>query len=139
MFEACRSWLVLDGVALAVVGAIMALATGTPAVAAAGRRFDRPFWPAGTDAVTRRFQAWAYSVTFATMAGWGVALAMIAANAFPSRQAWAWWSIAGGMIVWFVLDTGRSLRYRVHANAVLNAALLLMVAIPLALTAGEFG
>jgi hypothetical protein len=72
------------------------------------------------------------------MAGWGLCVAVVVANAFSSRQAWAWWAVAGGVALWFPLDTGRSLYHRVYANAALNAALLVALAIPLIGTFGEF-
>ena len=50
-------------------------------------------------------------------------MAMLVANAFATRQAWVWWSIAGSVALWFPLDTGRSLYHRVRANAAGNAAL----------------
>jgi hypothetical protein len=138
MFEFFRMWLVVVGAALAVGGAGLALLAGTPLTAGLNRLLDRPFWAGEPDAATRRFQAWSYSVTFATMAGWGLCVAVIAANAFASRQAWAWWSIAGGVALWFPLDTGRSLYHRVYANVVVNVVFLVVLAIPLAATFGEF-
>jgi len=55
-----------------------------------------------------------------------------------NRQAWVWWSIAGGLALWFPLDTARSIYARVHLNAALNVALLVAAAIPLLATFGEF-
>lgn len=138
MFEFFRVWLLVMGSAMAVAGTAMVLIAGTSLFAVAGRLLDRPFWGGGPDETTRRFQAWAYSVTFATMAGWGLCLAFIAANAFATRQIWAWWAIAASLAVWYPLDTGRSLFHGVYVNALLNTALLVAVAVPLAFTFGEF-
>ena len=138
MFELFRLWLVVVFGAMAVAGGARVLLTGTPLFALVGRLLDRPFWPDGPDATTRGFQSWAYGVTFAVMAGWGLSLAILVANAFDSRQAWVWWSIAGSLAVWYPLDTGRSLLHRVYLNAILNTALLVAVAIPLVGTFGEF-
>jgi hypothetical protein len=82
-------------------------------------------------------QSWAYSVTFATMAGWSTCLAVIIITP-SSREAWVWWSIAASIAVWFPLDTGRSLLHRVYANVAVNTALLVILAIPLIGTFGEF-
>ena len=60
------------------------------------------------------------------------------ANASASREGWARWAIAGGVALWFPLDTGRSLYHRVYANVALNVAVLLALAIPLIGTFGEF-
>jgi hypothetical protein len=137
MFEFFRLWLLIVASAMAVAGTVMVLIV-TPIFSIVGRLFDRAFWPAGADAATRRFQSWSYSVTFATMAGWGLCLAIIVANAFSSRHAWVWWSIAAGLALWFPLDTGRSLYHRVYANVAVNLAVLVAVAIPLVATFGEF-
>ena len=72
------------------------------------------------------------------MAGWGLSIAILVANAFSSHQAWVWWAVAGGVGLWFPLDTGRSLLHRVYANVIVNTALLIFLAIPLIGTFGEF-
>ncbi len=138
MFEVFRLWLIVLCAAIAVAGALLVLAVGTPAFRVAGRLLDRPFWPDDPDPVVRRFQSWAYSVTFATMAGWGLALTVLVANAFGSRQAWVWWAVAGSIGLWYPLDTGRSLFHRAWANVALNTAVLIAAAIPLVGTAAEF-
>ncbi len=138
VFEACRIWLMLVGMAFAVAGTAMVLIASVPRLSPLLRLLDRPFWPGGPDETTRRFETWAYSVTFATMAGWGVCIASIAANAFATRQAWAWWTIAGSLALWYPLDTGRSLLHRVYANVALNTVALVVTAIPLALTYSAF-
>jgi hypothetical protein len=65
-------------------------------------------------------------------------VAFIAASGFPTRQRWAWWSIVVSLALWYPLDTGRSLYHRVYANAILNTALLIVVAIPLTFTYSGF-
>jgi hypothetical protein len=137
MFEFFQGWLVVVGAVMAVAGAAMVLIVESPLLAPVLRLLDRPFWPGGPDDTARRFQAWAYSVTFATMAGWGVAIAFIAANAFAARQVWAWWAIAASVAVWYPFDTGRSALHRVWTNVALNTVVLVLVAIPLAATFGE--
>jgi hypothetical protein len=141
LFEFFRMWLLVVAAAMAVAGGLLVLLVGTRAFAVLNPLFDRPFWGGGSDApdaMTRRFQHWAYGVTFATMAGWGLLLAILVANAFASRQAWVWWSIAASIALWFPLDTGRSLYHRVYANAAVNTIFLVALAIPLAATFGEF-
>jgi hypothetical protein len=138
MFEFFRLWLLVVSAGMVVGGVAMVLLAGTPVLTALNRLIDPAFWSAETDTATRAFQQWSYSVTFATMAGWGLGVAIIVANGFSSHQAWVWWSVAGGVALWFPLDTGRSLYHRVYANAAVNAALLAALAIPLIGTFGEF-
>jgi hypothetical protein len=138
VFEFFRIWLLVVTGAAAVAGAIGVLIVGTPLFALINPLIDRAFWATAPDAATRRFQAWSYGVMFAVLAGWGMCMAMLVANAFATRQAWVWWSIAGSVALWFPLDTGRSLYHRVWANAAGNAALLALLAIPLIGTFSDF-
>jgi hypothetical protein len=138
VFEFFRVWLLVACSALAVAGAIGVLIVGTPLFAIISPLIDRAFWATEPDAATRRFQAWSYGVMLAVMAGWGLVLAILVDNAFATKQAWVWWSIAGSLAVWFPLDTGRSLYHRVWANAAGNTALLVVLAIPLIGTFGDF-
>ena len=138
MFEFFRLWLLVVSAGMVVGGVAMTLLAGTPVLTALNRLIDPAFWSGETDAATRSFQEWSYSVTFATMAGWGLCVAIVAANAFGSRQAWAWWAIAGSVALWFPLDTGRSLYHRVYANVAVNIATLVVLATPLIGTFGEF-
>jgi len=47
----------------------------------------------------------------------------VSAIPFKNREIWAWNCVAGGLLVWFVLDTAISLAYRVYFNAAFNALL----------------
>jgi hypothetical protein len=138
MVDFARVWLIVVGVAMAVGGTMLALLGGTRLLAFLDRLIDPAFWHDTPDASTRRYQAWIYGVLGGTMAGWGLTVALLAASDFAARETWLWWTIASGTALWFVVDTGQSLRFRVWANVALNAAVLIAVAIPLALTFGEF-
>ncbi len=138
MFEVCRIWLLVLGAAFAVGGTVMVLVAGFGPLSPLFRLLDRTFWKSGPDDTTRDFEVWSYSVTFAVMAGWGLCIASIAANAFATKQLWAWWTIAGSLLLWFPLDTARSLYHRVPINAAVNTAVFVLAVIPLALTFGEF-
>jgi hypothetical protein len=138
MFEFFRLWLILIGAGLAVGGVLLSLLGGTRIFAGMNRLIDPAFWDGLPDAPARRFQAWIYGVMGAIMAGWGLTVAILVSQVWNTRQAWVWWSVAASVGLWFVLDTGQSLRYRVFANAAINTALLVALAIPLAFTFGDF-
>ncbi len=138
MFEVFRTWLGVVGLGMAVAGIGLALLADTPAFALMNKLIDPAFWRSAPDESMRKFQAWSYAVMGAVMAGWGLTVAILAWQAFPGRQAWAWWAIAGGLGLWFLLDTAQSLRHRVYANAAINLAVLVALAIPLVGTFGEF-
>jgi len=138
MFEFFRIWLIVVGVGMAVYGVATALFAGTPLFDGMNKAIDPAFWQTPPDDATRQFQSWIYSVMGAVMAGWGLTVAILVWQAFSSRQPWVWWSIAAGVGLWFLLDTSQSLRHGVYANAAINAAVLVALAIPMIATAGEF-
>jgi hypothetical protein len=138
VFEFFRIWLVVVGAGLAVGGIVMALLGGTRLLALLDPLIDPAFWKSAPDGAVRRYQAWIYGVLGGTLAGWGLMIAVLASQAYATRQAWVWWALALGTGLWYVLDTGQSLRYRVFANAAGNTLLLAAVAIPLLFTFGEF-
>ena len=138
MFEFFRLWLLVVSGAFAIAGIVLVVIVSTPLFNGFHRLFDHAFWPGPPDAATRSFQTWAYGVTFAVMAGWGLCMTIIVANGFASRQAWVWWTIAASVALWYPLDTGRSLIHRVYVNAIANTALLVILAIPLIGIFGEF-
>jgi hypothetical protein len=138
VFELFRIWLIVVALGMAVAGTLMALLGGTRLFAGVDRLIDPAFWKKAPDAAVHNYKAWIYGVLGGTMAGWGLTVAILVAGAFSTRQAWAWWSVAAGVGLWFVLDTAQSLRYRVYANAFVNTALLVTLAIPLAFTFADF-
>lgn len=132
-FDFYRKWLVAVGVILAAFGVAMALTSGTPLFRPLQGLVDPAFWPHGSaDPGTVEFRAWVYGVWGATIAGWGVAIVFVAAQAFARREPWAWHAIALGTAIWFVLDTGTSLAHGVAFNVALNVVIAVLVAVPLA-------
>lgn len=137
MFEFFRVWLVVLGAGMAIGGSLLAILGGTRVFAFMNRLMDPPLFAAVPTADVRRYQAWLYGVLGGTLAGWGLTVAVVVAAGFEDRDAWAWFALLAGSILWFVLDTGQSLRFRVWANVALNVALLVALLVPLAFTFGE--
>lgn len=137
MFEVARWWLAGVGALMVIGGVALTLLVNTPLLRPIVDLLERPFWTEPTS-TERDYRTFVYGVAGGTMAGWGVAVVLLASQGFPTRQAWVWWALTLGVAVWYALDTGRSIRHRVHLNAALNTLLLVAAAIPLALSFGEF-
>jgi len=75
-----------------------------------------------------------HGVLGAVMAGWGVAMLLVLFGPFRRGSREAWWAIAAPVAVWFVADTAMSLAHGVWQNAVLNTAVAVLYAVPLAAT-----
>lgn len=139
-FEFWRKWLLAVSVYLVVFGLFLAFFNQS---ALMDLLFNNQIDPvfridrSGSEE-TARFQAWIYGVLGATVSGWGILMTYIVYYPFTSRNRWAWNAVALGIGVWFVIDTAVSLYHEVVFNAVFNALLLALMAIPLAFTKRHF-
>ena len=138
MFEFFRAWLIVLGAGMAVGGVALATLANTPLLAPLIRLMELPFWPSGTDRTVRDFRTFVFGVCGGVLAAWGVTVAILVSQECDRSKAWVWWARPSSVALWFVLDTGRSVRHRVWANVAGNVALLVAVAIPLAGTFSEF-
>jgi len=95
-------------------------------------RVDPVFWlDRPPPSAAKAFQQWIYGVLGATVAGWGIAMAFIAAGPFARKEAWSWRCLSLSVASWFVVDSAISLAFGVGANIALNATLLVAVGLPL--------
>ncbi len=139
IFNFWQKWLFVVSLAILLFGIGMALFSSSRSFHIFHRQIDPAFWqtaPAETN--IRLFQGWVYGVWGATLAGWGVFLAFIAAFPFRAREKWAWNCIAAGLLLWYLLDTGISLAYGVFFNAGVNSILLILAGLPVLYTRKYF-
>ncbi len=135
-----QRWLFAVALVIILFGLALAFFNQTPVFDLLfNRQVDPVFWGGqGPPAESAAFQRWAYGVLGATVAGWGVFLAFIAAAPFRRRERWAWSCVALGIALWYLADTALSLANRVYFNAAFNTLLLVLVALPLVLTRRQF-
>jgi hypothetical protein len=134
-FDFWHRWLWWVSLGLIAFGLAMAVLNRTIVFAPINRPIDSGFWIGGTipDGVSA-FQGWIYGAWGATVAGWGLTAALLVRHGFARHAAWAWWALASGIGLWFVLDTLFSIAYGVLPNVVLNVILFVLFALPLAAT-----
>lgn len=135
-----QRWLLLAGLTLTAFGLALAFFSQTWLFDALFNNQVNPvFWSAAAvSPATQRFQAWAYGVLGATIAGWGIVTAFLARYPFRNKEPWAWTAIALAISVWFITDTGLSVWFGVTFNAVFNILVLLLVLLPLNFTRSDF-
>jgi multisubunit Na+/H+ antiporter MnhC subunit len=75
-----------------------------------------------------------HAVLGAVMFGWGVALLFVLFGPFRSGSFHGWLTLCVSLSAWFVPDTAYSLWSGFWQNAVLNTAMAILFAIPLAAT-----
>jgi hypothetical protein len=79
-----------------------------------------------------------HGVLGAVMFGWAVALLMVVVGPFSHLSRFAWSTIAASLALWFLADTTLSLALGFWPNAVLNALLVFLFAVPLGATFDAF-
>ena len=138
-FNFWQKWLLVVSVAIAGFGVLLACLSGTPLFDLFSRQIDPVFWGPGTPLQgLGPFQNWIYGLWGATIAGWGIFLTFIVHYPFRHKEKWAWNCLVLGLAVWFLLDTGLSLIYRVYFNVGFNTALLILAGLPVGFTRKEF-
>jgi len=74
-----------------------------------------------------------------TILGYYVLATIVAAIPFRRRERWAWWTLTGGLLAWFVSDSAMSLMHGATFNVLMvNCPTLIAHGVPLALTARFF-
>ena len=127
------------GAIIVVFGVALALLYSTPLFDIFRTQIDPVFWAAGElTGGTLLFQQWIYGVLGATMAGWGVSIAFIAAVPFKRREKWAWNCLALAVSLWFVIDTFLSWRFGALFNVVFNVLIFLAAMLPLLFSSKYF-
>jgi hypothetical protein len=69
---------------------------------------------------------------------WIAALSFIVVGPFRRCERWAWWAIVASTLMWFVVDSGRSIATGFADNARYNVLWLTMYGIPLIATHRRF-
>lgn len=134
-----QRWLLILGVIIVVFGAALAFLYPTPLFDIFHTQIDPIFWAAGElTGGTSLFQQWIYGVLGATMAGWGVCIAFIAAVPFKRKEKWAWNCLALAVSLWFAIDTFLSWRFGALFNVVFNTLIFLAAMVPLLLSRKYF-
>ena len=120
--------LVAGVVTVVLLGLAMLLAAGPSAGAFDVLLFggDGPV----PDGAARDYLELVLRVLGAVLVGWAVLLAWLAAR-LRRREPWAWRAIVASLATWYVLDSTASLLSGFAANALVNTALALVLAVPL--------
>ena len=127
-------WLVVVSGGVVVAGLVMVLAPGLTRRLFSLLVFASPETIDGFGALPALYVALAHGVLGAVMVGWGAALLVVLFGSF--RHGWreAWLIVAVSVAAWFVPDTALSLATGFWQNAVLNVAVAVLFAMPLAAT-----
>lgn len=134
MFTICQRWLVASSIGIALIGLLMAFVPDSLPFAWWIERYETRFAPDSPS--ERHFFS---GMLGGTILGYYVLATLIAAIPFRRRERWAWWTLAGGLLAWFVTDSAMSLVHGAAFNVLMvNCTTLVAHGIPLVLTARFF-
>jgi hypothetical protein len=131
-------WLVVASTIVAVFGLALAVVPTFGGWLFGWLLFSSPDALTGLGARADAYVRLVHGVLGAVMSGWAVALLMVVLGPFGRKSRLAWSTVAVSLAVWFLIDTALSLLSGFWPNAVLNVALTILFAIPLAATYGAF-
>ena len=139
-FSFWQKWMVVVGLYHVVFGLLLAFFHQTALMdVLLGQYLDPVFWhDQGISQAAVHYKNFSSAVLGALVASWGMLIAFIANYPFKFREKWAWQSIAAAVTLWFIVDTGFSLYYRVSINAVFNLLTLALFLLPLLFTWKDF-
>lgn len=87
--------------------------------------------PVEVPAAPRGYIQFANGIIGAVMAGWMIAIIMLARGPFAAGQRHGWNSIALPLAGWYLFDTSFSAAHGVWGNVLLNSAVAVMFGVPL--------
>lgn len=131
-------WLVVATAVVAIFGALLVLAPALMQRVLGALYFPPPAGPPSMDARGSGYVMFTAAVLGAVMIGWAVMLFLVLLGPFRRGEREGWTMLAVSLAAWFVPDTVFSLVSGFWQNAVLNAVLGILFAVPLAATFATF-
>lgn len=127
-----KNWLIVTGIGVASFGPVFALGSMLATAEPARWSLDVLSWPLDGNmnyaAGTTRFLS---ALTGGFLFGWGVMILLLRALVFDAAPDGVRKAVLGGLIAWFVLDSSGSIASGNASNALINIAVLLLLAGPL--------
>jgi hypothetical protein len=134
-FDFWQRWLFVASLAFAIFGVVAALWPFAPLFAMRNAAIAETFLGGQWSAESLTYHAFASGPLGGTIAGYYVLQAFIAAIPFRRGEAWAWHAILWATVLWFVLDSGVSLRHGAAFNVyMVNIVPVAVFGLPLAAT-----
>jgi hypothetical protein len=93
--------------------------------------FQQPASPVPVPAEIQGYLRFANGIIGAVMAGWMMAVIVLARGPFRAGERFAWNAIAWPLLGWYVIDTTFSIAHGAWGNVLLNTGTALMFGVPL--------
>ena len=93
--------------------------------------FQQPASPVPVPAEIQGYLRFANGIIGAVMAGWMMAVIVLARGPFRAGERFAWNAIAWPLLGWYVIDTTFSIAHGIWGNVLLNTGTALMFGVPL--------
>ena len=133
-----QRWLVVASAVVAVFGLLLVVLPSFARWLFGMLLFGSAQGIAELGAAAQPYLVLVHGVLGAVMFGWSIALLLVIVGPFARREWEAWRAIAASLACWFALDTALSLFTGFWPNALLNVALAVLFALPLAATYDVF-
>jgi hypothetical protein len=85
-----------------------------------------------------RFIGFLSGISSGVSLAWMAVLTFVVLGPFRRGERWAWMAVATSVVIWFVVDSGRSIGTGFPSNAMFNVVWLVMYGVPLVATYRKF-
>ncbi len=134
-FTFWHRWLLLASIFLAAFGIFVACFPDSPLLSLWNAAVARRFFDGAVPEQAQALKSFLFGPLGATIAGFYVLQTFIVWNAFRRKEKWAWRAIVAGTLLWFVVDSSRSLYHEAFFNVwMINLPALALSGIPLTMT-----
>ncbi|MEO0468546.1 MAG: hypothetical protein AAF206_02915 [Bacteroidota bacterium] len=139
-FQFWRKWLTAANVMTIMVGLLVAFAGNSIFFTLHNHYSQEVFFAGqGFDPSVLAFKNWLFGIIGGTIVGFHFLMVMLSEHAFKRKEKWAWWSMWGGMLSWFVIDSGISWFYgAIHNILLINLIAMALIGLPLLMTRSVF-
>jgi hypothetical protein len=124
-------WLIVASAGVVVFGLMLAFFPNMPLLGPINDQLETVFALDPPSPGFRPFQHWIYGAWGATIAGWGLLVSFTVWLPLRKKERWAWYALTSSLLLWFLVDSGLSLLFRITDNVILNTLFLLLLGTPL--------
>jgi hypothetical protein len=130
-FDFWIRWLIVASAGVVVFGLMLAFFPNMPLLGPINDQLETVFALDPPSPGFHPFQHWIYGAWGATIAGWGLLVSFTVWLPLRKKERWAWYALTSSLLLWFLVDSGLSLLFRITDNVILNTLFLLLLGTPL--------
>ena len=134
-----QKWMVVFSAISIILGLAMTFGSTSAIFQSYNRSIAEVFWGrTHLHEAVSSYHPWIFAVLGSSIAGWSVCYLYLALYPIKRRERWAYYCFILSLLIWAPLDTGFSLYFGIHTEALFNLGAVAGFAIPLVAVHRDF-